>query len=178
MKALTFCLAFLVSCGSLLASDSVGTFSALLQGEEIQVGYESTGCFHSLTYELRFQRTSDVMVSVTKIEYEWSQERHAITATNRLELGQLLLSKADVDGMDRLLHFYRTRHPGSCTTRDAIAVSRRRDGKIVAAEQFADDSCATYNMKDLMTIPALVARLEKNKVTEGNPSKITGANGR
>jgi hypothetical protein len=163
MKAFTCCFVLLVSCGALLASDSVGTFSALPHGEEMQVGFQSVGCFHSLTYELSFRRASEAIVSVAKVEYGWSQERHVITATNRVELGELTLSEAELAGLDRLLRYYRASHTGGCTTRDVIVFSRRRDGRIVATEQFTDDSCATYDMKDLVTIPALVQRLEKRK---------------
>jgi hypothetical protein len=163
MKAFTFCFALLVSCGSLLASDNIGRFSTLPRGEEIQVDFKSTGCFHSLTYELSFQRATNVIVSVTNIEYEWSPERHIITATNRVQLGQLTLGEADLAGLDQLLRFYRSRRRGGCTTQDAIAVSWRRDGKILATEQFTDETCATYNMTNLVTIPALVQRLARPK---------------
>jgi len=87
------------------AEEKVATFSALPKGDELRVTFTTSGCFHFVAYELTFRRSTATTVSVTQIMYEGSREREAITATNRINLGELSLSKSDLEGLDKLLRF-------------------------------------------------------------------------
>jgi hypothetical protein len=163
MKLFATCIVFLICCRSLFAADKVGVFSDLQAGEEMKVDFNSTGCFHQQTYKLSFRRQSEVVVSATTFEFVRSEDSSVITATNETALGQVTLSGTDLTGLDKLLRFYRSGRSGGCTTSDRIIVCRLRDGKIVATEHFKDDSCATYEMKELLTMPSLISRIQKSK---------------
>lgn len=128
------------------AADKVATLADLPKGDQLEMSFISSGCFHRYAYDLTFRRAIETTVSITQ---------------NRVGLGQLTLSKADVDGLDELVRFYRSSSPGNCTTRNSITISQRHDGEIVATEKYTDDSCATYNMKGVTNISALVQRLQK-----------------
>ena len=148
---------------SVNAEQKVASFSALPKGDELEVTFRTSGCFHFAAYELTFRRSKDTNVSVTQIIYEGSPEREAITATNRIDLGQLSLSKSDLEGLDKLLRFYRNVPEGRCTTVEGISISQRHEGRTVATEKYVDGSCAADYVKDVRTIPALVKRLTKPK---------------
>jgi len=128
----------------------------------VQMAFTTSGCFHYFSYELTFQRSTETTVSVVQIERGWSQSLEVFTSTNRLSLGTLSLTKSDVEGLDRLLQFYRSSRRNGCTTVDTISISQRHDGKVAATEQFTDGSCS-HDRKDLTRITALIARLEKKK---------------
>jgi hypothetical protein len=115
----------------------------------LEINFRSDGCFHREGYELTFRRATETTVSITR------------TRGNRMELGQLTLSKADVDGLDELVRLYRSSSPGNCTTSDSITISQRHDGEIVATEKYTDDTCVTHKMKGVTNILALVRRLRK-----------------
>ena len=159
-----FSSAVIVACCLLHASaaEKVATFSSLPKDDELHMTFTTSGCFHYASYELTFQRSTDTTVSVVQIEREWSQKLKAFTSTNRVTIGALKLTNADVEGLDRLLQFYRSSPQNGCTTVDAISISQRHDGKVAATEQFIDGSCS-YEMKNLTRITALIARLEKKK---------------
>lgn len=142
-----------------VAADKVSNFSSLAKGDELEMTFTTSGCFHFETYELEFRRSSDLTVSIFQSERVWSAARKAFISTNRVSLGDLTLTETDVEGLDRLLQFYRSSPRNGCTTVDTISISQRHDGKVVATEEFTDGSCS-YARKDLTRITALVARLE------------------
>jgi hypothetical protein len=77
----------------------------------------------------------------------------------RKVLGELSLTKSEVNGLDKLFEFYRSPPKGRTTTRDVIAVLHIHSGKTVASEEFTDESCSAHKLSGLTTIPALVGRL-------------------
>lgn len=129
-------------------ADEVAALADLPKGDQLEISFASDGCRHSRAYNLTFRRATETTVFITN-------------AKKQAESGQLTLSKDDVDGLDRLVRFYRSRSPGNCTTSDSITISQRHEGKIVATEEYTDDSCATHTMTGVTTIPALVRRLQK-----------------
>jgi hypothetical protein len=145
-----------------IAADKVVTFSTLPKGDELEMTFITSGCFHFATYELKFCRSAELTVNVVQIEREWSRDRRMFTSTNRVSLGDLTLTKTDVDGLDKLLKFYRSSPRNGCTTVDEISISQRHNDKLIATEQFTDGSCS-YDRKDLTRITTLVARLQKPK---------------
>lgn len=140
-----------------IAADHVATFSGLPKGDELQMTFTTSGCFHYASYELTFRHPAETTVNIVQIEPEWSQN-----PSNHITLGELSLTKADVEGLDRLLQFYRSGPGKGCTTVDKISISQHHDGKITATEQFIDGSCS-YDRKELTRITALVDKLTKKK---------------
>jgi len=144
------------------AADKVSTFSSLPKGDELEMTFTTSGCFHFATYELKFHRSTELAVSIVQIERGGLVVGKGHTSTNRVSLGDLTLTEADVAGLDRLLQFYRSSPRDGCTTVDTISVSQHHAGKTTATEQFTDGSCS-YARKDLTRISELVARLQKPK---------------
>ncbi len=151
--------------GSLLgiaqAGDKVAAFTALPEGAELEMVYASTGCFHAVQYELKFLRSPELEVRIVQVESEWSVVKQAHGATNRVELGKLKLTKADEEGLDRLMKFYRSKPGGGCTTVNFITVSQRQAGTVIATEQFTDKSCS--HRDDVTWVTDLVRRLQVKK---------------
>lgn len=138
-----------------IAADKVANFSSLPAGE---MTFSTGGCFHFARYELKFRRSPDANLNVVQVLYEWSEKSKSIVATNRVNLGDLKLSKADVRGLDNLLQFYRSSPHGRCTTVETLSIAQRHEGKVTAKEKFTDPSCS-YEKKGLMRITDLVRRL-------------------
>jgi hypothetical protein len=72
----------------------------------------------------------------------------------------------DVKGLDRLLAFYRSKPPGGCTTVDHMTIQQRRDGKVIAEEQFTDASCSSGEKHDLTSIHHLIQQAKSEPVEE------------
>jgi hypothetical protein len=126
------------------AADKVSTLADLPKGDQLEISFRSDGCFHHDAYDLTFRRATETTVSITQ------------TREIRVELGQLTLSKADVDSLDEFVRFYKSSIPGNCTTSKSITISQRHDGEIVATETYENDTCGAYDY-----ISVLVQRLRK-----------------
>lgn len=137
-----------------LAGERVGSFAKLPVGDVMVVEYSSSGCFHSFGYEFVFEGGK---AKVTSVVHDWSGNKKAVVKTE----GEVVLSKEDLKGLDRLVKFYRAISGGGCTTVDTITITRRRGGKVVATEKFVDATCGTYDRKDLMTFARLGQRLKE-----------------
>jgi hypothetical protein len=144
------------------AADKVASFSELSKGDELHMTFTTSGCFHYASYELTFRRSAEITVSIVQFERKWSPKLKAYTSTNRITLGELSLTRGDVEGLDRLLHYYRSSPGDGCTTVDKVSISQRHDEKVVASEQFVDGSCFPARM-DMTKITELIVRLEKKK---------------
>jgi len=144
------------------AADNVATFSELPERDELQMAFTTSGCFHYASYELTFRRSTEFAVTVVKMEGEWSRDLKTLNSTNRVTLGELTLTNADLKGLDHLLRFYRSGPRDGCTTVDKISISQHHDDKVIAAEQFMDGSCS-YDRKNMTRIRELIARLAKKK---------------
>jgi hypothetical protein len=112
------------------AADKVAMFSSLPEGDELEMTFTASGCSHFATFELKFHRSESLAVSIVQLEGEWSRDRQVFASTNRVALGDLTLTKADVEGLDKLLGFYRSGPRDGCTTVDKISISQRHDDKI------------------------------------------------
>jgi len=141
------------------AAEKLTPFAKLPATDELQVRFASSGCFHSTTHEFTFRRGATSTVAVASVKAEWSDAKHK----DREELGQVALSDSDLKGLDELLRFYRSNPRGGCTTIDRITISRVRNGKTLATEEFTDGSCSTYQLKGVTTLSEIVRRLEKRK---------------
>ena len=82
-------------------------------------------------------------------------DKMSIIGTNRVRMGDLVLSKEEVEGLDRLFAFYRSGPRSGCTTVDTISISQHRKGRLIAKEQFTDGSCS--RLESMTRIIDLVA---------------------
>jgi hypothetical protein len=162
LRFILFTMAVICLASPVVAANQVVTFSSLPKGDLLQIAFMSSGCFHFVSYELKFRVTPEPIVGVTRVEPKWSDDRKRFTSTNRVNLGNLTLAKTDLQGLDRLLAFYRSGPRSGCTTVDKISISQIHRGITTATEQFTDGSCS-YDRKDLIRITDLVARLQNPK---------------
>ncbi|MGB5898395.1 MAG: hypothetical protein WBG66_09370 [Geitlerinemataceae cyanobacterium] len=155
-----------VSYGAALSAETFGplqplTFSKLKPEDTLIVRLDSGGCFGGQTHELTFSQASELTVSVVELSQKAARDGVAIPQTSRVHLGTLALSSSDVDGLDRLMKFYRSwRIGGGCTIVNHITFTQQSDGETVATQQIEDDSCRTFEMNDLTTFSELISRLE------------------
>lgn len=144
-------------------------FQALPAGGEIRITLMSTGCFHNSHHEFTFVRQGPeeqgrLQVSVISRERPWNEKRQEYEKLRNVPLGTLSLTAEEETKLDALLNFYRHLRQGGCTTQDrleVVQVTAGAKGKVRAVEAFKDDSCGTYDRKDLLTLTSLVARLER-----------------
>jgi len=145
-------------CVSSIHAAPVTAFSALRPGDQLEAVYNTTGCFHNLEYELLFKRATALHVTIVNVDRTRSDDQRTFI-TNRVMLGSLELTNDDIQGLDRLLAFYRSGPPSCCTTVDTITMSQRHEGKVVATAKFTDGSCSVFRRKNITSFGALVARL-------------------
>jgi len=149
------------------AVEKVATFSALPKGDELEIVFQSNGCFHSTQYALTFRhekRTGQLEVVITQIKPA-AKDAAPGTYINAV----LEVAHEDVKGLDQLLVFYRSKPPGGCTTIDQISIKQHRDGKIIAQEEFTDGSCAVDDWKGRISIQEMIRRAESKPVEEEIP---------
>ena len=155
----TTILAFLLSAPFALAGTPV-TFQQLPVGDSIHVTFTSTGCFHYETYEFDFQRAATVTVKVTQVEHRWNEAKKRQEEAKRTSLGTVTISEAEIAGIERLFTFYRSKKDGGCTTVDRITAIQTSGKAVKATESFTDETCATYDMKNLTRLPSIAAKLK------------------
>lgn len=139
------CLSFLLPLLQVHSAEKPVQVGTLEPGESLKLLFTSGGCFHYFTVTLTLRRSDGPQVCCTVEGRTPSQE-------------ELELSAEDVTGLDALLEFYRSKPGGRCTTKDTLTVSRIRDGRAVAAEEFTDRSCALDEMKGVLSIHSLLGR--------------------
>jgi hypothetical protein len=143
-------------------SQHVPTFAQLKPGESVDVDFVSSGCFNIQRYELKFTRANDLSVNVKSISHSTGKDGKAVLKT--INLGNLKLAQTDINGLDSLIQFYRSKPKDGCTTVDTIILSHRRGGQLLAREKFKDGSCS-YQLPNVVRVTDLVARFNpKNSV--------------
>lgn len=145
------------------AADKVTSFSSLAKGDELHLTFRTTGCFHYSTYQLTFRCAEETTVNIVQVLSFNSPLNTVPDPSKPTELGELKLSKADLEGLDHLVEYYRSGPKNTCTNVDEITISHHRDGKVTATEKFKDGSCATHSKKELTRIDDLIARLTQKK---------------
>ena len=152
--------AFLFGACTHLGPSSRPFVSGLCAGESIVVNFRSQGCFQSSHFELILTAADgDVSVSGVDLSAYWDEQKKKIIENSRRVLRSVRLSERDALRLDCLFEFYRGTNNGGCTTVDKISVSRNSSAGAVTSEHFTDASCATYDRRDLLTIPELVRRM-------------------
>ena len=147
----------LIGCGVQCApaADTHVRFAALSEGDVVEVKLLSDRLFRLEAYEYVFRFSTNASVSVAKLEGRlpatWADTNRVgafAGLTNRVPVGQLTLSGADLRGLDLLMEFYRQRRPRTVTDMtDVIVVTERHNGHVVAVEDFLDQTGSVYTDK-------------------------------
>lgn len=119
-----FLLALLSFCPHARAEAGVPLVAFADGADRAEIDYRSQGCFHSADAKLLVHRDPPSARVVTPSGSDW-----------------LVLSEADLVGLDRLFRAYRSDLGGGCTTQDTIRVSWFRGETHLASEEFEDSSC-------------------------------------
>lgn len=145
---------------------STPTFYDAEPGDSVTIDFQSAGCFHHDDHHVVITQgaTPGVMIARgTGAHYFWRGTDPPNAAPTAVKSsGSTLLSPNDIERLNKLIAFYRQNHRTGCTTEDHIQITRKHGNRILAHEAFEDSSCAThYEYKEPLTIPELVARMEK-----------------
>jgi hypothetical protein len=120
-------IALLVVCVSLVAfaaGEKLGAFTALTKQDVIDVRMTTSCCLPlDATYLFRFERASSLHVAVTELERGVVRDQALVIDTNRVDLGQLVLTEAGLAGLDRLMDFYHAKHDTICSVVDRIKIT-------------------------------------------------------
>lgn len=156
MKALfTVALVFLFTRGVALATEQIW-FTDLKHGDQLLVTLESRGCFHRTRHELDFTQGK---VAVTSIEPEQTSETGSPSREVRTNLGELELTRDDLQMLDNLLLYYSNPEPGWCTSVDEVALVLNRNRVRAAELKYVDRSCAAERAEHVLTFWQLIRRL-------------------
>lgn len=139
----------------------VAGFAALPGADTLRVRYDTTGCFHSASYEFTFTAGAAPRVMAARLNLEWSETERKFVEASRVTLGDLALAAEDLRQLDALIAFYRTKPNGGCTSIDKLHFEQVSGGKVVAKEAFTDASCSVHERKGVLSLSTLLDRMQK-----------------
>jgi hypothetical protein len=151
--------AFSRTAGGAESPDRVENFSKLRAGDKMVVTYHSDNGSYFAAYELTFYHKPELALSIVQSRAGAFKGELPNAASNRVDLGTLTLSRADLAGLDRLVEFYHSERSAMCSRVDTILFRVWREGKVIAAEQVIDRSCEAYKVKGIITFSDLIERL-------------------
>jgi hypothetical protein len=129
-------------------------------GQEIELQYQSHGCFHAEDRLFTFRKGPEAV----EVEVGPNRERQEHDDGPRT----LRLSPADILGLDEELDYHRSPMPTVCTTSDQFDVVVRELGRELRSDHFLDNSCsAPPTTRQGTTLWALTTR--------GRPARAAGA---
>ncbi len=142
--------------------DPVIAFGYLAAGERVEVLFVSTGCFHheAHVFDIATDGTGTFIARVARVEPRRDEPSGRFEEVKRIPLGTVTLSNPEIAGLDRLFSFYRSVPDGGCTTIDEITATRMRGNTVLATETFTDETCATYDRKELTLLTDIAAKLQ------------------
>jgi len=119
------------------AAEQLVAFSTLPAGDELLIRFVNAHC----RIDLRFVRSTNSTGGFLSLDREERAGKLIPIEPNASER-RMTLTKSEVDGLDDLLRFYRSkaRYAG-CLDKNEVTFSRKRNGRIVATERFNDRSC-------------------------------------
>jgi hypothetical protein len=149
---------FVFVCLSRLAqaAEPTVTFSGLSKGDELSLTFTSSGCFHHNVYDFKFRRTDSLSVEIDFYPRDPADDRPGPGKKKRI--GELILSEADIAGLDRMLEYYRAKPEGACTSVNEISLSRLSDGK-TTTEKLHDSSCSDAGAKAEFSLLGLIGTI-------------------
>jgi|GEM_PF-1426865 len=138
-----------------------------LSGERsVEVEFDSTGCFHHITYEFEFRRGETLAAKVTEVTEKWDESKKPVRTTTRKVLGTVKLTPDEARGLDRLMAFYRKPKFGGCTTVDSISIKVMEGTETVATENYTDATCSIDKMQGVTLFADVVRKALLDKKRE------------
>ena len=146
---------------SVFAAAGELSFATMEDGDRVEVTHSSKGCFHDWTRYYEVRRRDGVLVFR---EYAITWKRGIPpTITEKKMLGDLVLTKNEIAGLDGFLRFYRGKKAATSTTQSSLLVEYFEGSKRVAVENLQDGSMGhgLDNRKDVVQFFELAARFQK-----------------
>jgi hypothetical protein len=136
-------------------------FSRMEDGDRVEITLHSTGCFHNTIsyYEVR-KSGADSFFTEYAITWDKSVPKKVV---EKKAVGELKLTKSDIDGLDALLGFYRGKREGSSTTQVSLLFEYYEKGTQIGVESLLDGSggFGLEERKDLTSFRKLTERFQK-----------------
>ena len=126
----------------------------------MEVTFTREGCFSDERYEFHFTRDQALDVRIFRIDPPVGTPDAKAGEGGKWDLGKITLLPAEAAGLDRLFAHYRSITEGGCSTIDRINLTLKSGGKVVATENFTDATCATSQVKDLVGLLAIAAKVD------------------
>jgi hypothetical protein len=126
------------------------SFAALAPGDQIGVHFESRGCFHHFTADFVLTRI-DGGLAIEMVNGQANAARGW-----RMVAAFTTLNSAQVQGLDRVLGFYRRNRTEGCTTVDHVTLRTIGGASQQREETYTDASCATLEDSTSFPIVALL----------------------
>jgi hypothetical protein len=147
-----------VSATQIRADAAAISFADLAPGDQIGVHFESEGCFHHFTADFVLTRIEGGL-AVEKVRtaagHGLASELSNVAPGWQLVARFKTLNAAQVQGLDRLLAFYRKNRADGCTTVEhvtlrTIGASQQRE------ETYTDASCGTFEDSTVFAFGSLL----------------------
>ncbi len=152
-------IAFLFVTGFAAAAEL--SFATMEDGDRVEVTHSSKGCFHDWTHYYEVSRQDGVSV-FRQYAITWKKGIPPTIAEKKV-MGELKLTKNEIDGLDGFLRFYRGKKEASSTTQSSLLVEYFEGSKRVGVENLHDGSMG-YGLekrKDVIQFFELAARFQK-----------------
>jgi len=135
------------------AADTTVSFSRLKRGDTLWVKYESFGCMGQ--HERAEIRILGYKPSRTRI-IQWPGG--VLASRLGRDTTIVSLSRADLEGLDQLVAYYRSGPLGGCTTVERVQLSLSRRGRKGPSLSFADGSCEAHGQPGVVTLGEVLRR--------------------
>ncbi len=136
-------LLLILTCGLVLVAGAAANerlmVSDLKENETMVIDYLSVTGDRSLGRQYLIRGGDSKLLVSHRSVIEWRNRVPHIVS--KALLGDLVLTRDDVLGLDALLVFYAANFSGNCGTRDTVVVEYLRDGKRVGHFTYRDDTC-------------------------------------
>jgi len=141
-------------------SSTVASFSRLPEADELLVQLVLDGCWGDSAFELVFRRDREPSVAAVRLNGDWSTESEQFTELSRGRAYEARLSEADIQGLDRLLNFYRAGVGEGCSDTHFVTITQVHSGRVLAKEHFVDRACGPDEESGVTTLWDLIDRLD------------------
>ena len=150
---------YLLTAMSALAAQL--NFSSMENGDRVEITLHAKGCFQDATsyYEVR---KSDGTCSFTKYAITWDKSVPA-KMTEKKVIGELQFTPGDIDGLDSLLGYFRSKKDTSTTTLISLQVEYYEGDRQIRFENLEDES-GGFDLrmrKDVISFHELTERLRR-----------------
>lgn len=146
---------------AVFAAGSELSFSTMEDGDRVEITHSSTGCFHDITLYYEISRRDGVSVFV-QYAITWEKGIPPKIAEKKV-IGELKLTKNEIEGLESFLRFYRGKKEAISTTQSSLIVEYFEGTRRVGVENIHDGSGGhgLENRKDVVQFFQLAARFRK-----------------